>query len=142
MESCLKSLFNFEDPDQWSLCSDTCLCHRYDYDDRKCPTSRVVHRHCLEWVTTRNYPTATTTRPTTTTTTIGRVFKTVARAATTTTTTRTTTTTTAPPTSFDRLVIILRKQLLQKLQFYLKPYSLFKKANFLRLIFLKFRILQ
>ena len=77
MESCLKNLYSFENPDLWSLCSTNCLCHQFDFDDRKCPTSRVVHRHCLEWVT-QGPPskTATTAVPTTTTTAITKMWKT------------------------------------------------------------------
>ena len=51
MEQCLKALYSFDDPELWELCSDSCLCHRYDFEERKCPTSRVVHTHCLHWVT-------------------------------------------------------------------------------------------
>ena len=90
MESCLKNLYSFENPDLWSLCPTNCLCHQYDFDDRKCPTSRVVHRHCLEWVTQgppTTPPTTTTsstqwpsTATTTTTNTITKIWRTTKKA--------------------------------------------------------------
>lgn len=102
MESCLKNLYSFENPDLWSLCSTNCLCHQFDFDDRKCPTSRVVHRHCLEWVTQGplQTTTATTTTPKTTTT-ITKMWRTTKKILSTTpasATLTTTTTTTAEPT--------------------------------------------
>ena len=103
MESCLKNLYSFENPDLWSLCSTNCLCHQFDFDDRKCPTSRVVHRHCLEWVTQGPLTTTTTATTTTpkTTTTITKMWRTTKKILSTTpasATLTTTTTTTAEPT--------------------------------------------
>ena len=74
MESCLKSLYSLDDPNVWELCPTHCLCHRLDWEDRKCPTSRVVHKYCLPWATeavsssttTKFVPTTRTTQSTTT----------------------------------------------------------------------------
>ena len=101
MESCLKNLYSFENPDLWSLCSTNCLCHQFDFDDRKCPTSRVVHRHCLEWVTQGPLQTTTATTTTPKTTTITKMWRTTKKILSTTpasATLTTTTTTTAEPT--------------------------------------------
>ena len=67
MEDCLKSLYSFDEPDLWFLCDNACLCHEYDVnEEKKCPTSAVVHKYCLYWVTTL-WKTVTSTATTTTT---------------------------------------------------------------------------
>ena len=69
MEACLKTLYDLTHPSDWTLCPTNCLCH--DYEPRKCPTSKVVHKYCLEFVTNPpfRFSSITTTTTTTTTTT-------------------------------------------------------------------------
>ncbi len=99
MEDCLKSLYSFDEPDLWFLCDNACLCHEYDVtEEKKCPTSAVVHKYCLYWVTTLwKTVTSTATTTTTPTTTTKRLASTARSSWTSTMWTPPITTTRTPP---------------------------------------------
>ncbi len=118
MENCLKSLYSFDDPDDWYRCDTACLCHKYLTEEKKCPTSKVVHSYCLHWVTalwksatsstlretTRSLPTLSATRqmPTPSARTTKKIWSSLLYTTATTTTAPTTTTpTTTTTTQFE-----------------------------------------
>ena len=47
MESCIKGLFDLDNPQEWALCDNYCLCHTsIDAIDNECVTAEVVTMFC------------------------------------------------------------------------------------------------
>ena len=47
MEACIKGLFDLDNPHEWALCDDYCLCHTTIEDiDNECVTAEVVTMFC------------------------------------------------------------------------------------------------
>ena len=47
MKSCIKGLFDLDNPQEWTLCDNYCLCHNtIDAIDNECVTAEVVTMFC------------------------------------------------------------------------------------------------
>ena len=47
MEACIKGLFDLDNPQEWALCDNYCLCHTTIEDiDNECVTAEVVTMFC------------------------------------------------------------------------------------------------